>query len=321
MRRFLRLVFVWSLLLFLIAAGLDYIISSGLKRTDIRKYAVWNDIYTGKASADVIVLGSSRAWCGYNTYLLDSLLNCNSYNLGIDGHGIDYQIIRYKTYLKYNKKPDLLILNVDFGSTLCISSDKRYEREQFFPYVLDGTLISEIAKDKKITFFDRYLPLYRYIGYHQEIINGIKAFWGDKNYEDGGMHKGYRGNNYAWSPGLLSTQGITDVAKDIDDTKVTLLRDFLCRLKDEGTDVIMVKAPFFRPLFDKISGVSVSDSIFLDLAQTYNILLFDYYYSDCGKDSANFYNPSHLNAVGSEIFTKQLCGDIDSCITDMFLRR
>ncbi len=118
MKRFLIQFAIWLGIAFVVAILIDLMISSGLRKTDIRKYAVWNDIYKGGLHSDLIVIGSSRAWCGYNTYILDSLLNCDSYNLGIDGHGIEYQILRYDTYCRYNNPPQVVLVNIDFLSTL-----------------------------------------------------------------------------------------------------------------------------------------------------------------------------------------------------------
>jgi hypothetical protein len=313
MARFLKKFLLWSVLALILVSLLDVFISRGLQETDQRKYAVWNDIYKGNAVADLVVIGSSRAWCGYNTFILDSLLHCNSYNLGIDGHPLDMQLIRYKTFRRFNPKPQIILLNTDYLSTLSISADPRYEREQFFPYFKDDELIDDVASGKHFSIAERYFPLYRYYGYRKEIKTGIQAFLGKKEFEDGGLYKGYRGNEYKWNRGSLDSNDSLSVSP-IDSLLLGLLYDFAKQSYEEGIQVFFVKSPVYERLTDKFRNISISDSIFTEVSEKYNCILLDYYYSEISKDSTNFYNPSHLNKKGSEIFTRQLCIDLQPFI-------
>ena len=45
-------------------------------------------MYQDSLNADVVVLGSSRAWTQYNPTILDSMLNTNVFINGIDGSAI-----------------------------------------------------------------------------------------------------------------------------------------------------------------------------------------------------------------------------------------
>lgn len=309
---------IWLASAFVLAIILDAMISSGLRKTDIRKYSVWNDIYKGNIDADLLVIGSSRAWCSYNTYILDSLLGCNSYNLGLDGHTFNAQLIRYDTYRKFNSKPSLVLVNTDFLSTFSNSSDPQYEREQFFPYIKDSRLIKSVAKDKHITLLERYVPLLRYFGYRDDIESGIAAFWGKSVFPDGGMHKGYRGNDYLWDQASLKKDTIHDV--EIDWGIVAQLDSFVNESINEGVRIVFVKSPVYRPLLDHFAGISQTDSIYNAIAGEYHIPVLDYYYSPIGLDSSFFYNPSHLNKKGSEAFTRELCEDLQSVLGRKHLR-
>jgi len=311
MKKFIVRFLVWLSIPMVLAFGVDYMISSGLRKTDLRKYAAWNDIYSGELHPDLVAVGSSRVWLGYNTYILDSLLHCNSYNLGLDGHYIDFQQIRYDTYRRYNAKPNVMLLNVDCLSTFGITADSRYEREQFFPYLFDDTLILKVASAKKITWIDRHLPLVRYFGYRDEFEWGIEAFFGRRHFDDGGMHKGYRGDNAGWDAGpILHSDSLVAIA--VDARAVDLLDAFVAKSMVEGTKVVFVKSPVYEPLLSKISNVADSDSVFEKIALKYQIPILDYYHSKVSQDSTNFMTPGHLNKKGSEAFTVQLCHDLDS---------
>lgn len=308
MRRFLIHLGIWLVVAGVLSFALDAMITTGLRKTDIRKYAVWNDIYRGGIDAGLLVVGSSRAWCGFNTYILDSLLDLNSYNLGFDGHPLDAQLVRYDTYRRFNSKPSVILLNTEFLSTLHNSADFQYEREQFFPYINDSELIDAFAKAKHISWLERHIPLLRFFGYREDMENGIQSFFGVKVFFDGGMHKGYRGNNFAWDRASLKEDMVRPV--EIDWDVVPQLDGFVKQSSDEGIQVVFVKSPVYRPLMDHFSGIAITDSIYTSIADRYHVPILDYYYSLIGLDSTNFCNPSHLNKKGAELFTTELCEDL-----------
>lgn len=311
MKRFIRNCLLWSVGLLFLAVLLDGMITIGLRRVDTRKYSVWNDIFGTAINADAVIIGSSRAWCAYDTRIIDSLLRCNSYNLGIDGHPIDFQLIRYKTYRRFNPSPKIILINADFLSTLHNSAESLYEREQFFPYIHDKELINLVADEKHITLLERYLPLYRYFGYREDVETGIASFWGKKEFTDGGMYKGYRGNEYVWDEGQVINRDTVLHAQVVNDA-VEMLDGFVADVTATGIEVIFVKSPVYHPLIDKFSNISETDSVFSAIADKYNVPVLDYYNCEIAEDSTFFYNPSHLNKKGAEWFTRKLCADINS---------
>lgn len=309
MKRLLKNMGVLLALLLLISLGVDYVITSGLRKSDIRKYAVWNDIFDSKIDAEVLIMGSSETWCSYNTYIIDSFLNCNSYNIAIDGHGFRYHLLRYNTYRRFCPRPKLIILNLDIPGILGDDYGCAYEREQFFPYIMDDSLIDQIAYDKRITIFDRYLPLYRYYGYRDDIEDGFRSYFG-RPYIEGGMYKGYRGNESEWSYGSLSMDTLFKAPND--PKIVSLINDFVRTAKSEGIAIVLVEFPEFYRLRNKFSNVSEVEAAFNKLAFENQIPILDYSFAGICYDTTFYYNPSHLNKKGSEVFTFELCHNLDS---------
>ena len=309
MKKFLVRLGVWLLILIVVAVAVDAMVTTGLRKVGTRKYAVWNDIHKGSINADLLVVGPSQAWCSYDTYVLDSMLGLNSYNLGIDGHSLHFQLIRYETYRRFNSKPKVVLLNACFFGTFYIMSDEQYEREQFFPYVTDATLMSTVAETKHLTWFDRYLPLYRYFGYRDDIEMGMASFFGKREFPDGGLHKGFRGNDYSWE----TTEMLKDSLKSvIDENQVRELENFAGDCRNEGVALVFVKYPVCYPIVERVSNLRVTDSIFDAIAKRYQVPVLDYYHADITKDRSNYYNYNHLNKRGAELFTKELCHDLDS---------
>lgn len=308
MGKFLKMLWIWGLVFLALCLCLDLMVSSGLRRTDIRKYAVWNDIYASRIDADVIIMGSSETWCGYNPEIIDSLLNVRSYNLAIDGHGFKYQQLRYEVFRRFNPKPKLLIMNVDYPGTFDANSGYGYEREQFFPYITDGTLIASVAGDKQITWKERFIPLFRYYGYREEIENGIGAFFGKKSFKDGGLRKGFRGNAYLWSPESLATEGVFHCP--VDREVISSLDAFVQARLEEGINVVFVEFPEYYRLRDKFDNVEEVERIFARIAEKNHVLFINCSEWPVSRDSSWYYNSSHLNKAGADLFTSMLCDTI-----------
>ena len=237
--------------------------------------------FRGGLDADLIVVGSSQAWCGYDTYR------------------------------RFNSKPKVILINTVFWSTLGISAHEQYEREQFFPYINDDTLISLVANDKKITWFDRHLPSYRYYGYREDIEDGIGSFFGKTQFQYGGMHKGFYGKVDKWNSGPILSKD-TLINEPISQKAVNLLDSFTKTSCEEGIEVVFVKSPMYYPIRAKFANISQIDSLYESISEKYGIPILDYSFSSIAMDSGNFVNPSHLNKRGAELFTTKLCHDLDS---------
>lgn len=308
MNRFLKIFILFSFILFGLAYIVDSVITKGLQKTDLRVYQAWNDIYASNIKVDAVILGSSRAWCQYSPKILDSIIGLDFYNLGIDGHTIDYQLIRYFTYRRFCPKPKYIIHNVDFF-TLNITKSG-YEREQFFPYVFDDSLITQVSKVKNITFIDKNIPLIRYFGYRTLFETGVKSYFGEKHFFDGGLVKGYRGNDYNWDGSELNK--IKTIKYESNLIAIKLFDNYLKKSKEEGIKIVLVFAPIYIEGAKKLVDFKSMYSLYKNLADKYNFTLLDYTYDSISIDKRNFYNAMHLNKKGSEIFSKKLANDLNA---------
>lgn len=305
MKTFVRNIIFLLIPVMLFAVLADYVVTKGLQQSGDQKYQVWNEIYRGNIDADLVVLGSSRAWTAYNTYMLDSLLGINSYNLGIDGLSVYAQILRYNTYIRFNTKPKAVLLNVDFMSTFSNSAPDAYQREQFLPYIADDSLITAIESRAIIRWTDRYIPFCRYARYRKDVANGVKNIHTPPRVS---LYKGFAGQEREWNRGSLDDKEMHRFIRGIEEEKC--VEYFLKKCKDDGIQVVLVKEPVYYELFQTFIGIEECDSIFADLAQRYNAEIIDLYHDSISLSNEYFYNPSHLNAKGAEAFTRKLCAEL-----------
>ena len=301
MKRFLQTILIVLGLLLAVSIPFDYVFSNRLTHSKARKYVVWNDIIYDSVNADLLVLGSSRAWVQYDTYIMDSMLNINSYNLGIDGSDFNRQMLRYNIYSHYQKHtPKMVLMNIDYHS---MGWTFGYEREQFFPYFHIRYARKEMKGMEPFSVGELYLPMYRY--YKQGVYS---TFIGSS--DDTTIYKGYEGKEKEWD-GSKYLEIRTDHFSKNEKTEKAF-DSFLERLKEKKVKVVFVYAPIYIGLTNKVDNLSECYETFQFYSDKYQIPILDYMYYYLSYDTAYFYNATHLNKTGAELFTTKLCHDLDS---------
>ena len=282
----------------------DIIVSFQLRKSDgVVRNIVWKEIFTGKLQSEVVIMGSSRAWAQYNPIILDSILQTDSYNLGIDGRGINTQILRYNTYRRLNVKPKLIIQNIDM---MTIDKDNAFNREQFFPYFFDKTFRQEVVELENLSWADKYIPSYRYAGYFHKIL----SWTGILKKENVKLTKGYLANNLEWDGSNL--RKIVEIDYSRDTFSLINFDNYLNQAKKDGVQILFVYAPTYIGVTEKIKNIEGMYQMYADIAQKYNIPILDYTYDLISYDTVFFYNGTHLNKTGAELFSTKLAHDIDS---------
>lgn len=303
MKRFLKIVGIVAVLLYGLNLGIDYAISYKLQHSADRRYIGWSKIVNEQLDADLVIMGSSRAWVQYSPALLDSILQINTYNMGIDGSGLNRQIIRYEVYDHYQaKKPKYIVLNVDYFSANEWSYG--YEREQFFPYMWDSYMRKEIQKVEPMSWGERYMPVYRYVTY-----KGLYNVLYEQPLE-AKTYKGYMGQDRPWE--AKAYEELTTFHFNADERVMAMFEQFLEERKAERIQVIFCYAPIYIGFTNKVENLDEFFACYKDYAERYDIPILDYTYQELCMDTAYFYNATHLNRQGAELFSTQLAHDLDS---------
>lgn len=303
MKRFLQVILIVLSVLIIVSIPFDYAFSNYLTHSKARKYVGWNDIIYDSVNADLLVLGSSRAWVQYDTHIMDSILSTNSYNLGIDGSALNRQMLKYRIYEHYQKQhPKAVIINVDYMSTL--GNTIGYEREQFFPYLLNNQFTrEEMRETEPFSFGELYLPMFRY--YKRSVYSTFL-----ENNEDTTLYKGYEGKEKDWDGSkYLEIDTWHFKRNEIVEKDFDL---FIKHLKEQNIEVIFVYAPVYIGLTYKVDNLPEFYKTFQSYSNKYQIPMLDYTYYYLSYDTTYFYNATHLNKTGAELFTTKLCHDLDS---------
>lgn len=303
MKRFVITIIVFTVVLYGVNLCIDVYVSHCLQQCQERKFVGWSDITQKQLNADLVIVGSSRAWVQYDPAILDSILGVNSYNLGLDGSKLNRQVLKYNVFDYYqDTKPKYIIVNID---CFCASEwTIGYEREQFFPYMLRSYTRNEIVKCEPFTWAERCMPLYRYTTY-----KGILAMLKEGKYNDG-LYKGYQGQDTQWYGPIIGQKEVIHFTAEEKGWQV--FEEFLEKRYQEGIKVIFCYAPIYTGVTAKLDNRDEMYAAYQELADKYNIPIIDYNDLEICADTNYFYNDTHMNRKGAELFTTQLANQLDS---------
>ena len=298
MKRFLLKFAAFSVICLVGCIGGDLLLSWGYQRSPQPQYASWYDVMHGQVQSEVVVNGNSRTWALISPAILDSVLNISSYNLGMDGSAFNRQVVKYHLFRRYNKKPVLIIQNVDH---MTMEFSDGYQRSQFYPYFWNPVFRKAVFSIESVPFADKYLPLFRYRG------KPLPKF--SRNARPV-LYKGYAGADRTWDGTAL--RNLTGFTFTIDPRTEALFDDFLQEVTAEGIKIVFVYAPFYEEGLEKIVNLEEMRSFYAAYARQYGIPVLDYTTLDICKDTSYFYNASHLNRKGAEAYSKALAEDLES---------
>ncbi len=305
MSKFLINIILFSLVIIVVLSSLSLISDAGLKITDHDNYVVWNDIYKGDINAEILILGSSRAWVDVSTRIIDSVLGANSYNLGVDGHNFRMQNCIYEVYLKNNNKPELIIHCLDI--TTLSRQIELYNLEQTIPYLKDSIVSITTKKFIGYEWFDYYNPFTKYFTRHENLRIGLLEYF--RLYiNKSTKYKGYRNNVIHWDGKLdvfikNNPQGLRI---DIDKEVFHSFDQYLAKNCKNNIETVLVFPPELKEAQIFIINRDSIINIYKSLSQKHNLRLIDFSNDSICLSRKYFYNSSHLNKIGSEIFTLKL---------------
>lgn len=301
MKRFILQINYFTIALLVVLIVADGVITYLYHQKDTRKYAVWNDILHTDINADVLIMGNSRAWCMYSTQILDSVLHVNSYNIGMDGSCFNRQKMRYDIYRHYQSHiPDYIIQNVEFFT---LEHTVGYEREQFMPYLMYPCFRERVMLEESFSKAELYIPMYRYY---------MSNVYDDYNQFDFCLYKGYYADDRKWDSSMLeSTEPYNAV---VDSATLHLFESYIVQTKQDGIEIILVMAPIYEEATRLVLNNNDICRLFRDLSAKYDVPLLDYSNMSICNDTTYFYNGTHLNRRGAEIFSLQLANDLKTII-------
>ena len=235
---------------------------------------------------DIIFLGSSRVANHIDPKFFNELSHKKTLNLGIEGAGLNDNLLELKLFLK-NNNTRFVFLEID--QNLEVSTPSNFIKAQVAPYV-QNEIINRHAKEHYYNSRDVGIPFYRYaindaeIGFREMVFLFFNVI-----------------PNFNLASGYIPKQGHNEsnISKTIMGSGKTLANNSafdqikaICKLKN--IKLILFIAPYCSKIDPKeyIVKLRKTNPDLIDLSK--------------GYDDSLFFNCNHLNEAGSKILTKKL---------------
>lgn len=306
MKRFITKIAIFLVAAYILALGLDSLISRGIFRTQAHPYQTWREIRSGNYPANLVILGTSRALEHYDPAMIDSITGLSSYNLGMGGYGINVELMKYRYYCHYNSKPKNLIYDVDQLPLVIDHAPHQHQSEQFLPLFYDGAIRNDLI-NVGYSLIDAFVPMARYWGY--QIVNkrGILESLNLKHYCDYTSYKGHTPDPDPWDPSRLH---YTDsIPSRVDDEAKELFLNFVQECQESGVQLIFVTSPVYYRYIEMSPEWNQYIAWYDSIAQVENIPYLNYMGHPICHDSLLFNAGVHLTPEGTKIWSEILSND------------
>ncbi|MBQ7381992.1 MAG: hypothetical protein IJV61_03080 [Paludibacteraceae bacterium] len=313
MRQFIIKIAIFGVVLYGLAWALDYTISTGLYQMEDYRFMSWNEMQKGDINADILIMGNSRALSHFEPWTIDSITGMSCYNLGIGGYPINVETMKYHTYRLYNRKPQIIILQVDYLTLRCEQTPHQHQSEQFLPLIYDKRIHPELRR-VGYTWLDLYCPLYRYWGYQVVIKNGLMESMGVKHYVNEPSRQGMHYETAKWNGTELAK--MDTIHAEFDEDGRRYFEAFMQHCADEDIKVLLVNSPQYIGAIKKTMGREVVNAYYDSIAAVYHTRYWNYEHHKLCKDTTNFAVSVHMNSEATHRFSIEFANRLKECIIE-----
>jgi hypothetical protein len=275
---------------------LDYVIGFGLKSFYFKQSQgkSYNLTYTiEQQTADVLIMGSSRAMHHYNPDIISDSLRLSCFNAGYDGQSILYHKALVDVMIE-RYRPQIIIL--DINSSELEAKESSYDLLAVLnPYIKKHPILWETimlrSPFERIKHFSKTYP---YNSLFARIMMGNMNF----------KTKDVSANGFTAWPGIWNDSLIETTYKEaiLDENKINAFDQFTVDCKNKGITVYVV----LSPMFYKCMNNSTSISYIMTKCEEQSVSFISYQNNLDFEDNNLFHDPGHLNDIGADKFSSNL---------------
>lgn len=309
MRNYLKNILLFLSPIVVLAYPIDLWISSSLKKEDHIDFAngelnTWNYIYCDTTKSELLIYGSSRAWVHIDPNVIQKELGVTAFNYGIDGHNFVLQNLRHRESVKEKGYPKYVIYSIDVF-TLAKRPDL-FNSEQFLPYMfMNGSLQQTLLTYEGFRKADFFIPLSRYFGKKKAL---------DALFQENPSEKrelGYLGFDLQWNNDLKNAQKDKGTVQiELDSSSISEFKALIKELKMNNVQICLIYTPEYIEAQNFVSNRGDILNLFRNISNENELLFLDYSDHLISKSKKYFYNGSHMNRTGAELFTKTVTADL-----------
>ncbi len=252
---------------------------------------------------DLLFMGSSRCTAHFDPGFFDSAYHLRSLNFGIDGHSeLEIHILKLNSYLKRNKPPKVIVMNFDLLTNTLGQSGKNYVHKNYFSRYAFLPFSEEpgLSRYFNYNFLEKYIPAYALLRY--KFLSS--ALLNDKgnNWEK----EGYARHDAKWDTikNPVKPELKCNSYKSDKQFLTSALSTFYSICKKNKIKLILVQTPLFKKVYrecDLTENEGIAHALGIPFCDMNNEIL--------NSDIDNFYNSTHLNAVGVGKLSRYMAED------------
>jgi hypothetical protein len=304
MRVFLFRLALFGLLLWAVCSAIHHALLFGLHQRDNYTLSTWNRMWHGRIGAEVLFIGSSRAFMHFDAEHIGKLAQRECFNAGLDGSRPNIQQAFLDIFLKRNRTPALVVHEI--GRLSLERPEGVMFPLTFAPYLEEPALLRTLAAMDPVWYKDRYVPLYSFMR-HGVTLTGMawKGIWGANDAARNPLRSGFYRKNKTWDGTFDRWKKMYPQGKpiDVDTNCLETLRKTIRLARKAGSAYVLVYAPELLEMQRLTPERERIFSLYRDLAKEEKVPFWDFSSMPWCADRQYFYNSQHLNSKGVDLFT------------------
>lgn len=315
-KKLFRDLLVFLLGLFFLTTAIHACLLRGWQHQSVSQAGTLNRLVRGELPAEILILGSSRAWVHFDCTAVEARTEKSCFNLGLDGSTLLMQNAVFQSYLAHHAAPSVLVLALDISSFT--KTDDRYWIERYLPHLNQYPILKVLADLDPVYWRHRLIPLYTAGVFGAEYAEkGMLLFFQPQDFP-GKERQGFRAVERDWDEAAAhAVIKRLPVGPDFVDAKALAAFDSILKTAHRsGARVFVVYPPAHESVARRVTNQNEILNFFHEAARVRGAQFLDYSASFLIHDKAYFYNPQHLNRQGAELFSDRFSEDLAAILKD-----
>jgi hypothetical protein len=291
MKRFIKNIFLFVVLFFFIEKMAWLLLVNGVEKQFDKRL---KNIITGQINKELIILGSSRGIGNIIAGKLQQETSLTTHNLSYHGSNVIFHEYILKLFLKYNKTPKVIILTIDNPSEFLEDKSITFREDMLKPFTRYNCINNTLIERGVHSSLSSLLFTAR--------LHGSHFFTNKKE-----PHKNNPMDSLGTMPLLEKTSLYLFYDKQVKPYKIIEEQDAKLKAFEniqhlcKTNNIILVYA--IPPSFNTFNYNFYKR--FKTLVEEKHIMVYDTLKSEY-KDTAYYFDESHLLKKGAEIFTTEI---------------
>ncbi len=300
-------------LLLLILFFVDFMITTGLKSSDMRDMNRVNKAANKEYVPQIAVFGSSVSEMGIKSYRIQQQTGLSVFNFSFSGT----RYIQYRGLIrKLNAEKEgtrIVILAETYFSFTTVKALTAFEN--YLPYLTDERIYNPLYQiQPELVWKSKWVPFYKFAWvphtYYLYSLNGWSRILNPDTRVDTLL--GWTPVNRGWEVDqdeqlrkakYFEVKIDTGIVKDY----VNCIRE----LKAAGRTVILILPPIYTEISKKITDFSPIRKTLSSIGNAEKVPFWDFTSSQICDDKSLFYNSNHLNVTGATLFSGMIADSIN----------